>query len=702
MSSSKRPDSSTPSADSGRTRQLALLALCIIGLIVASFAVPAVPSAQETGTEMDEPRSLWSILANLLNGEPEPTDEDTIRHADDNDDGESEFGEGITFDGDGPPKEGCAVALVGPMTPGSEIDVYVWLDGVPVDGRTVWFNGQDIGETNNHGYVTGEIPYRKKLEVDVSGDTSCAFVHAFRDDVKGSMETNTALSTLPISNTLESDLWTSNRREGNASKTVTVDGKPTVRTRGEPIPGRTVTVIATIGGVPMREASVAVDGEQTGHTDDRGRYTLRIPDDDTDALRVTVARGDFERSTVVSVSHLEVNVVPATPLPVPGSEATIQVAYGSQTVSDASVTVDGQQHGTTDERGRIPFQLSSNPATTVTVRANGHVATTSLWRAYATTIISLGLVGFLFVGSHVRAYRHGSRRRLAGVAAGWVVLALLVTGIQVAGRDQGLVVLAAIAFVGLGFVIVNRGVDVDGGVWSLADAVTVLVQSILAGALELAEALEAIVLQGHDALVELRSRLAAVPQSVTVLAAEVVAWLRRILFRVRDGFTDLDKRKMGAVVTVVVVAAAVLAVGGTAERLAVLGLLVLAGVAVFVHRRRLGDREPAEYDQDQANAGAVSIDVGSIDEVRPSLREQWRAFARRIDPVGWRRRTPGEVARSAVEQGFPREPVTQFTEVFREVEYGNQPLSSNRRTRATEAFGTLESAAPRAEDGDES
>ena len=79
-------------------------------------------------------------------------------------------------------------------------------------------------------------------------------------------------------------------------------------------------------------------------------------------------------------------------------------------------------------------------------------------------------------------------------------------------------------------------------------------------------------------------------------------------------------------------------------------------------------------------------------EGRGSFREVWRAFARLVVPGRWRTSAPSEVARAAVDRGYPKHPVEELTALFREVEYGGRPLSAAVRDRAAAAFDSIRDA----------
>jgi len=69
-----------------------------------------------------------------------------------------------------------------------------------------------------------------------------------------------------------------------------------------------VTLVATIQGDPVPAATVSIDGDRVGRTDENGEYALAIPDDGTERLRVDVQRGEIQGRTFVDVRLLRVAV----------------------------------------------------------------------------------------------------------------------------------------------------------------------------------------------------------------------------------------------------------------------------------------------------------------------------------------------------------------------------------------------------------
>jgi hypothetical protein len=117
---------------------------------------------------------------------------------------------------------------------------------------------------------------------------------------------------------------------------------------------------------------------------------------------------------------------------------------------------------------------------------------------------------------------------------------------------------------------------------------------------------------------------------------------------------------------------------------AAVALVVAIGFAL--RRRTTGGSDGGDDSASAANAPTVP---SRASENGDSIRTLWRGFARLVAPTRWRSSTPEEIAAAAVEQGFPRRPVTELTRLFREVEYGGRSLSSAVRSRANDAYEAI-------------
>jgi hypothetical protein len=104
----------------------------------------------------------------------------------------------------------------------------------------------------------------------------------------------------------------------------------------------------------------------------------------------------------------------------------------------------------------------------------------------------------------------------------------------------------------------------------------------------------------------------------------------------------------------------------------------------------LSDLTPAfgrEDIQDVRPAGSSSASgAGGADdedeESRLSVADAWGEMRRLVAIPDVSARTPAEVARAAVDQGLPREPVMRLTDAFRDVTYGRADPDGLRETAA--------------------
>ena len=79
-----------------------------------------------------------------------------------------------------------------------------------------------------------------------------------------------------------------------------------------------------------------------------------------------------------------------------------------------------------------------------------------------------------------------------------------------------------------------------------------------------------------------------------------------------------------------------------------------------------------------------------VDPGPQSVEEAWERFVERVPVRRPDVRTPGEVARTAVERDWPADPVRRLTQTFREVRYGGVPGDEDRTDSATSALDRLD------------
>ncbi|WP_424017808.1 DUF4129 domain-containing protein [Halorientalis pallida] len=406
-----------------RRRQLALLALCALGLLVAAFAAPQVDTGLGLGPggpgESPEAPSgggsgsgdggggggigfgdaIEKLLEWLSDDEPEDRERASV----------------------------CTVRFVGEPTPGARITVVVSDDSGRVEGARVSLDGEVVGTTDERGTVEAEVPYERELTLDATlpAGSSCsnsretAGVEAAAASAAGVPVAAGVGSPDPLRTARAAQEWPGEDEGDGAdadgprvTEAVTVDGEVEIAVEGEPIPGERVGLVATIDGEPMREATVSVDGERVGRTDDEGRYGLEVPSDGRDSLTVRVERGEFAGRKTVDVTDLRAVVRPATVLAIPGGDAVVVARLGNRTVPNATVTLGGERLGTTDAQGRLAFSLPTDPTAVIALRSGELTARQSLVPLYAVTVLVAVLVvpALVLVVAKLRGRTDGVRR----------------------------------------------------------------------------------------------------------------------------------------------------------------------------------------------------------------------------------------------------------------------------------------------------
>lgn len=110
----------------------------------------------------------------------------------------------------------------------------------------------------------------------------------------------------------------------------------------------------------------------------------------------------------------------------------------------------------------------------------------------------------------------------------------------------------------------------------------------------------------------------------------------------------------------------------------------------------------AEFGPDPRAAERADAADESPDSEPPeppgSVREAWERLQADLGVGGDDGRTPGQIARSAVDRGVPREPIRSLTRAFRDVRYGGYPDDGERVTTARSAYERIRNAL----DGDSS
>ncbi|ELY83037.1 DUF4129 domain-containing protein [Natrinema altunense] len=765
MSDDATPDDADDAASGGADyRQVSLVALAALALVLTAALAPGLTGGESDsspGADVD-----WDGIVPDIDFNPD-TDVDG---SDDggNADGEPGDGPGGGFDWrrllewlnldrnddvepptktDGKPQ--CVIMLDREPVPGSRLTATIRYEGEPLTETPVWFDERRVGETDDAGRVTGEVPYVEELVIRVgtATDATCragtatslpssttsgsAGYHS--DDARqssadvrglGSPEPEigavpsarrdlpAAAATVPTASVAPSASSTpalassatpaasvQEESAGNATGSYAVDGEVTIDVDGEPYPGETITIDAAVEDVPMREATVSVDGTAVGETDGSGQATVRVPDDGTDTFEIGVARGDFAGTTTVDVLLLEAAFAPAGIAPIPGSPGAVEATTNGEPVAGATVTVDGERVGATDADGRLATGLPLDPTATVTVSTERQTASVSLVGAYGGSALVLSSI---ILGLMALSYRHAGRRGPMAVLGGTAGVAAVLVAEAFYGQWAGIAVLGGVCLLALAVGLSRSG----RGSPSLSvrdcssprDWLDRLLSRLVALGLGLVDRLEVLLEWLHALAGAVHEWVRSLPRSGRGLWARFAAWLGTVPGRVRSGLEaalgtvrTLPLRAIAAGVGSVPLIAGGYVVDGV--RGAVLVTAALAAAGVMAARTDGDDPQTDARDRDaEPDAETATTDTSHAAAETRSFRDLWRAFARQVAPGRWRTRTPGEIERRALSKGYPRRPVRKLTTLFREVEYGGRPRSASRRERAAEAYDAVERA----------
>jgi len=230
-------------------------------------------------------------------------------------------------------------------------------DGTPVPEATVT-NGIDTASTDADGTAMIPAPYESPVTITVRrGD--------FRDSVSVPADTGTG----------------------------TVELEPAV-----PGPGRELR--ATYRDVPVRNATVTVDGDRVARTDGAGRANVTVPY--AESVTYTVERGGVtaRRSFDLPTEATLTTDGPA----VPGGRLTLRATVADEPLTGATVRLDGRPVGETDANGEATVRVPVTAPVPVLRVERGAVRTDITLRS-VTVVWAMTLVGL--AGMAVVARRLG-------------------------------------------------------------------------------------------------------------------------------------------------------------------------------------------------------------------------------------------------------------------------------------------------------
>jgi transglutaminase-like putative cysteine protease len=488
---------------------------------------------------------------------------------------------------------------------GAPVSISVAKNGTPVVGAPVELDGERVGWTDAEGTVTTRLPYTANLTVTARPPDATTKYDDGATETAADRWADGPILPARGGASIYADRAASPTRPQRAapapngsSRTYRSDTNVTLSVEGTPVAGGGTTVRATIRDVPVRGATVTLDGERVGTTGPDGRLGVSLADVSPGTYRLAARREAVDTTTTIRVYAADTTPTPAAPppvtlsvstplLPLPGGPAAVTTTRNGTPVEGARVTVGGATAGTTAANGTLDVSLPVAGSTTVVARApDGASARTTLPLARNAAVVGGVALGVLAVLGRA-ARRRGLAPRSAGrAAATW--LSRLVA-------------------------------------WATAACI---------------RAADRLVAVGRALRREL-SRLAALPE--------------RLATRGLAALSALDPRVF---------------VGWFRRWL--VGLLARGGSSSG-DSTRSGLRA----------ARAVADDDGAS---TATIRDLWREFVALVAPPRVTTRTPGEIARYAIDRGLPAEPIDALTEAYRDAEYGRLAPDADRLDRARAAL----------------
>lgn len=466
--------------------------------------------------------------------------------------------------------------------PGEELTVTVTRGDEPVVGAEVTFNDESIGMTDGAGQVTGTVPYADELEIRVASESTTRSPSSSLGASDGHSATRSTYAVGAGVATTDTAVAASggNRSVDLPALDLEIDGEPVV--------GETVTAVVTVEGTPVEGATVSVDGEPVGETDDEGAADVSLPPAET--ATVVVQRGELERERTLEIAEMSVSLE-GDPVALPHRSATVIATADDDPVDGVPVYLDGERVGETDGNGTADVSLPAALSTTAAVGEDGELGSTTA----RPLVNALGGVALLSLGA----------------------VALAKTA---RGRDMG----------------------------RLASLPVVASRRLL-------------------------TAIVRVSQRADLLLSAAIDGLKRAL-------TGIDAAR------------AVLRETGTRLFEAVRGVLsrlrslpTLLSLSALLSLVRRGDGSTAGSDGGATSRASDGASDGLERTAADAVREAWYRLVGALSLSRPETRTPAEIADRAIDAGLPADAVERILEAFRSVEYGDRTPESPAVERVRDA-----------------
>ncbi|WP_256393516.1 DUF4129 domain-containing protein [Natronoarchaeum rubrum] len=462
-------------------------------------------------------------------------------------------------------------------------------------------------------------------------------------------------------------------------------------------PGQEMRVTVRSDGDPVSDAAITVDGDQVGSTGDTGALEVFAPYESS--VNVSASASGWTESERVALST-DVDVT-RRGVDAEAGTLTIAATIDDESLPGASVTVDGEQVAETGDNGVAKVPLPADDAT-VDVRRGAAEGAASI----DTDDVGLAVEGAWFVPklplgpATARVDMDGVPVRNAPVT---------VDGERVGTTDDGKtrfrLPAADSATIGTEVRGESASSELDGLVFGLAWSVL--------GALSLLIGIVIMYLRAFDLQTRRQHRLrigsklsldGLWPSGVLSGVGAAVTGIPAAIGRTAGAVASLFGRLGGGVGWLSQFTGAL-----RLPRFALPSLPSLSGLSALSLLPSLDrgsrsidgdddDGEPADRDETARTIpDEPAIEAEDDSAPTPTVRRAWHRLVDRLGVARRETRTPGQIARRAIDAGYPDDAVDRLTGAFRDVEYGGRSESDDRVQAAYDALDRI-----RSEEDDES
>lgn len=346
-----------------------------------------------------------------------------------------------------PPQPPYNISLNRSVVAGAPVTIHVSKNGSAIVGAPVYLEGERIDWTDSKGEATTRLPWAQNITIvarppgsetrrrQSAGEVTAIAPAGNLPPPKTNLELRYAVRE-PSLEKMSLDSQESNTRniEGvNSSQTNTADQDSsvfqtavtlnqtaenytaetnvTIDLPESVIRGETARLKASVKDVPLRNATIAINGETVGHADRAGVLELTFNNTSLGENTVSASRGEVNGSATIFVKKppdpddengnddpdkpgprtINLTVSPLLDFPVPFGPATVNVTDDAGPVKGALISVNGNEIGESSVNGTVQMRLPVSKSVTVSaIGPKGATADQTIENLYRNAAILLG------------------------------------------------------------------------------------------------------------------------------------------------------------------------------------------------------------------------------------------------------------------------------------------------------------------------